>query len=247
MLIFHSTGCADNIICKQSVVSNKKRMQKWSQLRAFIKKVGLMRYLNVQILRYQWSWSSTVCMNMERLATSRDVIEFCCSMNPTQYPLFSYSQIKLYLVSIISHCLLSPHPSNQFWRERLLEQHNVLNAYITNMAASIESYDEWFTSGNGELVSSVWFNVLNAWLGWFTAQLRNPPWLGVWDTVLDQVTVHFLEQSGNTWMYSSWCFHHSFCFVNLLDVVAQLGHMNIGKHLSQSIRCFCPTGSHECW
>lgn len=97
--------------------------------------------------------------------------------------------------------------------------------------------------GNGELVSSVWFNVLEcmAWhavRSWFTAQLRNPPWLGAWDTVLDQVTVHFLEQSGNTWMYSSWCFHHSFCFVNLLDVIAQLDHMNVGKHLSQWISRF---------
>lgn len=109
--------------------------------------------------------------------------------------------------------------------------------------------------GNGELVSSVWFNVLEC-MAWHTAQscksaqLRNPPWLGVWDTVLDQVTVRFLEQSGNTWMYSSWCFHHSFHFgnlidvhwitwmlvnilVNQLDVFAQLDHMNIGKHLSQ--------------
>lgn len=38
------------------------------------------------------------------------LLEFCCSLTPKEYSLFPYSQIKLYLVSIISHCVLSPHP-----------------------------------------------------------------------------------------------------------------------------------------
>lgn len=65
-----------------------------------------------------------------------------------------------------------------------------------------------------------------------SAELKHT-WLGVWDTMLDPVTVHFLELSGNTWMYSSWCFHHSFHFGNLLNAIAQLDHMGIGKHLRQ--------------
>lgn len=99
---------------KSFYLFSKSFEQCWRKVSLTITSITRLNYIfNWQILHGQQSTgvacirSTCACIKRGKMSA---VLEIYCLLTPAEYALFLYSQVKLYLVSIISRCVLSPHP-----------------------------------------------------------------------------------------------------------------------------------------